>query len=280
MAAAKSQIKTLMEVLREFIRFRGLGPRDIAGQLDVSERTVMRWFASKAVDTLVLERLCGLVGLTFFELCELAARRVETRLTRLSIAQEQALVDDALLNYIFINVLKGWTPAELKQEINVPEPMFVDALIRLEKIGLIGLLPGNEIRLMTTRDIQWRKDGPYSRYVNMFLEWSLRNPDVADPKSLWTLDVLKLSSGSMAQLQRKFDALKSEAVQLSEEDRRSSDPSRDWHALVLTARQIAFTPLSEWPTQYKVASGRDPPSRDGRSPIPAGRRLRSRAESD
>ncbi len=252
MEAGTSQIKILTEVLRESLRARGLGPREIAKQLGVSERTVMRWFASKATDTAVLERLCALVGISFFELCELAARRVETRLTRLSVAQEQALVDDALLNFIFVNTLKGWTSAELKQEINVPEPMFVDALIRLEKIGLIGLLPGNEIRLRTTRDVRWRKDGPYSRYVNMFLGWSLNKPDISDPKSLWTMDILKLSAGSLVQLQRKFDALKAEAVLLSEQDRRSNDPSRDWHALVLTARHIAFTPLSEWPTQYRA----------------------------
>ena len=252
MAAAKSQIKILMEVLREFLRARGLGPREIAKQLAVSERTVMRWFASEAVDTAILERLCALAGLSFFELCELAARRVETRLTRLSVAQEQALVDDALLNYVFVNALKGWSSAELQREINVPEPQFVDALIRLEKIGLIGLLPNNEIRLRTTRDIRWRKDGPYSTYVNMFLRWSLNRPDVADPKSLWALDVLKLSSGSLAQLQRKFDALIAEAVLLSEQDRRSNDASREWHALVLTARHIAFTPLSEWPSQYRT----------------------------
>jgi len=227
MAAVKSQIRILMEVLREYLRARGLGPREIARQAQVSERTVMRWFAGPAVDTAVVEQLCALAGLSFFELCELAARRVETRLTRLSVAQEQALV-------------------------NVPEPQFVDALIRLEKLGLIGLLPGNEIRLRTTRDIRWRKDGPYSSFVNMFLRWSLNRPDISDPKSLWALDILKLSSGSLAQLQRKFDALIAEAVLLSEQDRRSNDASRDWHALVLTARHIAFTPLSEWPSQYRT----------------------------
>jgi len=252
MAAAKSQIKVLMEFLRELLRTRGLGPREIARQTQVSERTVMRWFASEAVDTAVLERLCVLAGLSFFELCELAARRVETRLTRLSVAQEQALVDDALLNYIFVNALKGWTSAELQQEINVPEPQFVDALIRMEKLGLIGLLPGNEIRLRTTRDIRWRRDGPYSTFVNMLLRWSLNRPDVSDPKSLWAFDVIKLSSGSLAQLQRKFDALVAEAVLLSEQDRRANDVSRDWHAVVLTARHIVFTPLSEWPSQYRV----------------------------
>jgi hypothetical protein len=261
MAATKSQIKILIEVLREHLRAGGLGPREIARQTEVSERTVMRWFAGPAVDTAVLERLCALAGLSFFELCELAARRVETRLTQLSVVQEQALVDDALLNYIFVNTLKGWTSTELQQEINVPEPQFVDALIRLEKLGLISLLPGNEIRLRTTRDIRWRKDGPYSTFVNMFLRWSLNRPDISDPKSLWALDILKLSPGSLAQLQRKFDALIAEALLLSDQDRRSNDALRDWHAVVLTARHIAFTPLSEWPTQYRVPE--DAPRRRG-----------------
>lgn len=252
MEPGKSQIKVLVQVLRELLRARGLGPREIARRLDVSERTVLRWFAAQTIDTAVLERLCALVGLSFFELTELAAKRVETRLTRLSVAQEQALVDDALLNYIFVNALKGWTSAELKREISVPEPMFVDALIRLEKLGLIGLLPGNEIRLRTSRDIQWRKDGPYSRFVNMLLGWSLAKPDISDPRSVWALETIKLSSSSLAQLQRKFDALLAEAVLLSEQDRRSNDASREWHAVVLTARRIAFTPLSEWPTQYRV----------------------------
>jgi len=258
MEAAKSQIKVLLDVVRELLRARGLGPREIARRLEVSERTVLRWFAAKAVDTAIVERLCALAGMTFFELCELAARRVETRLTRLSVAQEQALVDDALLNYIFVNTLKGWTSAELQREINVPEPMFVDALIRLERLGLIGLLPGNEIRLRTSRDIQWRKDGPYSSYVNMFLGWSLNKPDISDPRSLWAMDIMKLSPGSIAQLQRKYDALIAEALLLSEQDRRSNDARRDWHAVVLAARRIALPPLSEWPTQYRVPSDDHP----------------------
>src|ERR1700758_1818975 len=111
MEPGKSQVRILLEVARELLRARGLGPREIARRLEVSERTVLRWFAAKAVDTDVLERLCALAGMSFFELSELAARRVETRLTRLSVAQEQALVDDALLNYIFVNTLKRWTSA-------------------------------------------------------------------------------------------------------------------------------------------------------------------------
>jgi hypothetical protein len=155
------------------------------------------------------------------------------------------------MNYLFINILKGWSTQELQSEIEIPEPMFVDALVKLEKIGLISLFPGNEIRLRTAKDIRWRKDGPYSSYMNMFLNWSLTKPNIFEPQSLWTVEPLKLSTGSLAQVRRKFDALKAEIVALSEQDRRSNDMSREWFSLVLAARHVDMTPLSEWPTQYR-----------------------------
>jgi AcrR family transcriptional regulator len=253
MKPVRSQASVLMDVLREFLRARGLRTRDIAKEMNVTERTVMRWFASEAADTKIVEQLCALIDIGFFELCEIAARRAETRLTQLSIEQEQALVDYPLMNYLFINILKGWSTEELQSEIEIPEPMFVDALIRLEKIGLISLFPGNEVRLRTAKDVQWRKDGPYSRYQNMFLNWSLAKPNIFEPQSLWEVEPLKLSTGSLAQVKRKFDALRGEIVALSAQDRRTNDMSREWFSLVLAARHIDMTPLSEWPTQYPLS---------------------------
>lgn len=251
MKTAKSQIGVLMTVLREFLRARRLRSHEVAEALNVTERTVLRWFASETLDTKVIERLCTLIDISFFELCELAAKRVETRLAQLSIEQEQALADFPLLNYIFVHALKGWSTVELQREIDIPEPMFVDALVRLEKMGLIMLLPGNEIRLRTAKDIQWRQGGPYSRYTNSLLKWSLQNADVFEPKSLWNVEPLKLSPGSVALLQRKFDTLKGEAVALSEHDRRSNNASTEWHALLLAVRHVDMMPLSQWPTQYQ-----------------------------
>jgi len=264
----KSQVNVLMEVLREFLRRRGLRYRDIARELQVTERTVTRWFASESNDTKVLERLCALVGLTFFELCELASKRVETRITYLSLKQEQMLADDGLLSYLFSQVLKGWTTEEIQREAEIPDAVFVDALIRLEKSGLIDLLPGNEIRLRTIKDMRWRPGGPFSRFQNRWLAWVLDKIDITEPRSAWAIDAMKLSSSSLAQLQRKFEALQQEALELSDVDRRSHDPSRVWYALVLGARQIdLIPPLLEWPTTPFARRTRDylgKVTRDGR----------------
>jgi len=151
---ATPQISVLMKVLRELLRARGIRQRDIAERLEVSERTVTRWFSDNDIGLRPVEDLCGMLDLSFFDLCELASSQVEDRISRLTSQQEQALVEDALLVYVFRQILKGWTAQEIGAEREIPEPDLVGALMRLQKLGLIEVLPHNQIRLRTIRNIE------------------------------------------------------------------------------------------------------------------------------
>lgn len=244
---SKSQFAVMMDVLRDALRSRGLRFADVGRKLGVSERTVTRWFTSPSIESSTVERLCALVDLSFFELCELATKRVETRPSQLTFTQEQILAKDDLLSYLFAQILKGWTARELQQDMEIPEAVFVDALIKLEKAGLVDLLPGNEIRLRTTRKFQVKPRGPYSRYVNNWLARILDKPDIDEPRSVWRHDTLKLSAGSLAQLQQKFDVLIKEAQDLCDSDRRSGDSPGEWYGLTLVSRHLLPpSSLTEW----------------------------------
>jgi transcriptional regulator with XRE-family HTH domain len=243
---ARSQVRTLMSVLRLLLRARGIRQCDVAQKLGVTDRTVTRWFSTESVDTRVVEQLCDLVGMTFFELCDLAARRVEHRISRLTPQQEQALADNPLLTYLFEHTLRGWSAEELRREIGIPEPIFIDAAIQLEKIGLIELLPGNEIRLRTVKDIEWQPSGPFSKYINKWLAWVLDRADIAEPNTSWNWDALKLSAASRAQVDAKFVKLRQEMQELSDLDRRSHAQACNWYALVQCVRPLDMRPLSEW----------------------------------
>ncbi|MDB5396438.1 MAG: family transcriptional regulator [Rhodospirillales bacterium] len=245
-----SHFRALMGVLRELLRARGLRHSDIAERLNVTERTVTRWFSRDGVDTRVVEQLCDLAGISFFGLCELAGKRIEQRISNMTVKQERMLSEDALLDYLFSQILKGWSTEELRREARIPEAVLVGALIRLEKIGLIELLPGNEIRLLTNKDIKWRPNGPYSRFVNKFLAWSLDNADVSETDAVWVVDALKFSAASRAQLEQKFRKLLQEARELSDIDRRSNAGASEWYTFVLAARPFELGPFSDWSVQY------------------------------
>ncbi len=259
----KSQPRTMMDVLHELLRSRGLRYRDVAAKLEVTERTVTRWFSTDSVDTRVVEQLCDLVQVSFFELCELASKRVSHRISHLTVQQEQALADDELLNYLFAQIVQGWTYDDFHSELDLPDSLLISALIRLEKIGVIEFLPGNEIRLLTAKDIEWRKNGPYARNINRWLATSLHKPDVDEPDALWAFDQLKLSAASVEVLRQKCEALRQEARKLSDIDRHLNAGKRGWYSIIFSARPVRLRPVTEWATHYA-------PPRSDRASAPMG----------
>ena len=222
----KSQHDVMMEVLRDLYRQHGLRFSDVAARLHSTERTVTRWFSADSLETAILRQMCGLIGIDFFALCELAGQRLESRPSRHTIQQEQALAGCPPLTYLFAQICKGWAFLELRDDIDIPEAVLVDHLIRLDKIGLIDLLPGNQIRLKTAKEMVLNPNGPYARNLNRWLGEVFKNPNVDEESSVWVCDFMKLTPGSREQLERKFRALMREAYELSDADRRANAEAR------------------------------------------------------
>lgn len=247
-AVASPQVPVVMKLLRELFRADGMRQRDIAKRLNVNERTVTRWLSSDTIDASQIEQLCGLLNITFLDLCELASKQIEGRASRLTLQQEQTLADDDLLLYVFKQLLKGWTAEEIREDLAIPEAALVATLIRLDKMELIELLPHNQARLRVARDVEWLPNGPYSRSANGWLDHLLKNVDVGEPDAVWSFDEIKLSKASCAQLKPKFDQLLQEVWALSQMDRRLSQEARQWYACILALRPSVVTPYPEWPS--------------------------------
>jgi hypothetical protein len=202
--------------------------------------------------------------MTLFEICELAAQRTEERISRLSVSQEQALVEDDLLIYVFRQVLKGWSAEEMQADLQIPEPVLVDALVRLQKLDLIELLPRNQVRLRTVRNIAWRPRGPITKSANQWLRGILEDIDFNDQSSVLAFDEIKLSAGSCAQLRSKFEAVIREAQELGESDRRLNAAETGWHACILALRPSKILPYPQWPAPNRGWPG--PRRANGRPP--------------
>ena len=131
------QVETLMGALKQLLRARGLRYRDIAERLGVTERTVKRWLADRGLTMNVVEDLCGVLGMSFIELCEFAKDDLDTRPQRLSREQERLLFSDLQLALVFQLLMRGWTALEIREECGLPEATMVGHLVRLERIKLV-----------------------------------------------------------------------------------------------------------------------------------------------
>lgn len=238
------QVAVLINTLKQLFRTRGLRYRDIGASLSVTERTVKRWFAGRGLTMQVAEDLCGVLGITFVELCELAKSDIDQRPEQLSREQERLLFADLQLALVFLLLSRGWLPKEIQTECHLPEALVISHLVRLEKLRLIDLMPGNKVRLLFGRNIRWRGEGEAGRAFGRGLRQLFVNMDFARPEAVWAAQVMNLSAESVEELRGKFSAMALTLQQTADAERVRSSRDRTWHAILFAAQPFEPAKLS------------------------------------
>jgi len=231
-----SEITQLIATLKRELKQQGKTYRDVAEALDLSEPSVKRLFATEQFTLERLVQICSLVGLTLAELAQEAGQGRQ-RLRTLSAAQERELVSDARLLLVAVCALNHWTMAEMLQAYRLSEAECVRQLLRLDRLDLITLLPGNRIRLNVARDFDWLPGGPIRQY---FREQGM--PEFIDSSFGQAGDTLDFVHGMLtesahAKLQGELRQLRARFAQLHEESLAAPLPQRCGTGLLLALRE-------------------------------------------
>ena len=228
----------LTNVLKRLFQARGLKYRDVARSVGVSEITVKRWMSGRGLTVEQLELLAGVAGIGLPELTELAVADYDTRLPQITREQEEGLARDSLLSMILTLLLIGWSAVEIKRECALDEATLVSYLLRLERLKLIELMPGNFVRLLTRRDLRWAKDSPvrglfHTHVWRYFLEMDFDSLD-----AIWGTETLRLSRRSVAKLEQIFADLGRNLRELAEADRAEPSGEKQWYVTLVAARPV------------------------------------------
>jgi len=222
-----AQSSELIHALKAALKSEGLTYADVAKGLKLSEATVKRLFARGGFTLARLEAVCGLINIEVSDLAELAVERTPLAGT-LTPEQEEALVEDPKLLLMTFLVLSHWRFAEIVTAFAVTEHEAVRLLARLDRLRLIHLLPGNRIKLRTSRNFSWRKEGPVQalfaqRVVPEFLAAALRSRDYGTRfvGGLLSEASLQRYRQSLERLAREFDELVEQDGRLPLERRHS-----------------------------------------------------------
>ena len=145
--------------LKAIMRSKGKTYADAAKVLDLSEGSVKRLFSTGGLSLQRLETLCNWIGTDIKEVI-VNAERQQPHITQLTLDQENELVDDPRLLLVTFLVLNNWKEHEIKAAFDYTEPELNIHFAKLERIGLIELLPFNRMHLLTARNFQWSENGP------------------------------------------------------------------------------------------------------------------------
>nr|WP_284041606.1 XRE family transcriptional regulator [Halomonas olivaria] len=150
------------------MRVQGKTYADVAQWLRLSEASVKRLFADKHFTLARLECICDQLNIEFAELVQ-AMQSQEQRLQELTQAQEQIIIDDRELFLVAVCVINGYSFDEIHHQYQLSEAECTRQLLKLERLKLIELLPGNRIRRRVAANFRWRPGGPIQRFFQQYI---------------------------------------------------------------------------------------------------------------
>ncbi len=160
----------LFIILKSVLKKRKITYADLALRLNLSEPTVKRIFAEKDCKLSRLVEICDALDLTLEDVIA-QAERIESRPEYLEPHIEAELAAYPLAFHLFILLRDDMSLEAIKSHYNLEENMLFDLSRRLEKLGLIEIMPYGRIRLFHDQPIKYRRDGPLHRTL---LELNMR----------------------------------------------------------------------------------------------------------
>jgi transcriptional regulator with XRE-family HTH domain len=151
---------TLIDALKQSLKAQGFTYAKVARGLGVSEASVKRMFSRRDFTLKRLDKVLELAGLEIGEL----TRALSAEARRLTPQQERAIVSDKKLLLVALCTLNQMPLEKLVASYALSQPDCIRLLVKLDRLGIIRLLPGNRYRLLLSRTFSWLPDGPMQQY--------------------------------------------------------------------------------------------------------------------
>jgi DNA-binding Xre family transcriptional regulator len=254
-----AQLTLLVEELKRQLRAQGITYGDIARSLGLSESSVKRMFSKQSFSLARFEQICNSAGLEIGDLIEAMNARREY-LTELSPEQEDALLANPkllLLAYLLIN---GWKLDEIVANFRIDKPEAQRLLVHLHRARIIDLLPFDRVKLRTSRNFTWRKDGPLQKLFTNEVQREFFDSAFDSPDEQLVFVGGMLSSASLIQLRQSIDRLAREFDELSRRDAALPLAERSGCSAVFAIRPWEF---SMFTALRRAGVGSAPEPKDG-----------------
>ena len=225
-----SEASELVRAIKKQLRRQGKTYRDVAVALGLSEPSVKRLFASGRFTVDRLVQVSNLLGYTLAELAR-EAQASRPRISVLTDAQEREVVSDPRLLVVAVCALNHWEMGEIMQYYRFDEAECIKYLLRLDRLRIIDLLPGNRIRLNVERDFDWLPSGPIQQYFrSRGLPDFLQNPFAAQGEAMAFVNGM-LTRRAIEQMHEELRRLRKRFAELHEES--LSAPLSERHGMGL-----------------------------------------------
>lgn len=242
----------LISTLKRVLKTRGVTYADLAERIALSEASVKRLFSQGTFTLERLEQVCAALEIDVFELAKLA-RGEQARAQELTVKQEQALAKDRVLLGVFYLAYNGWQIDDIVAKYEFTRSQVFSLLRKLDGIGVLDLLPGDQVRMKVVRNLRLRRRGPIELAYGRAVVGEFLRPEFDQVGGMFRFEFRELSNASFEVLKRKLERLADEVHELAELD--SMLPSKERQTVGVavglrpwTVSMVSGLPLRNAPT--------------------------------
>ena len=247
-----AQRTQIVAELKKALRESGHTYADVARKLELSVASVKRLFSTQDLSLQRVDQICELIGLGLREILDRSADRAAPT-NQLTLAQESELVSDPKLLFITWLVLIRTPFEDMTRDYRFTEREALQYLIRLDRLKVIELQPGNRVRLLVSRHFSWRPGGPMQKHIHQKLLREFLASPFAGPQEEFFFHGGRVSEEALAQLRRALRGASRECAEIIERDR-STTQARSGAAFVLAMRPWNYSGFAQFDRDSPAAS--------------------------
>lgn len=223
----KHSLAPLIATIKQELKIRSLGYRDVAQALGVSENSIKIRFSTQRLSYAHIATIAELLGLTMSELMLKMERPKPWKLTA---ALENNLLSNMRRLLVLVRIQNDWTVDDIVETYDLTRAECIKYLLELQKLELIELLPNERVRKLHPLTTIFAHDGPFQRHVIHHAPDFFDHPFDDELASFNVLNGM-LSSATIKQFQEELRALRQRFMELHEESR--FVPLHDRHSFVM-----------------------------------------------
>ncbi len=212
-----AQTSLIIKALKSSLKENNLTYVDVAEALALSEASVKRIFSEENISLQRLDVICQMMNL---EICDLTriAEQQHQQITELTEEQEAEFVKQPKLLFVAYMLLNDFDFQQIQEYYEIEELEGIQLLAHLDRIKFIDLLPGNRVKLLTSRNFRWRKHGAIERLFHQHIRKEFFQSNFTKNNEMMKFSGSMLSRPSILVMHRKIEKLIYEFNELAKAD--------------------------------------------------------------
>jgi transcriptional regulator with XRE-family HTH domain len=229
----------ILSELKRTLREQGLTYAHVAKALRLSLPTIKRMFSKGQFTLERVDRICQLAGASLADVVQRASER-GTACRQLTHAQELQIVADPKLLLVTWLVINRVPLAQIVRQYRLSEREVLGHFIKLDRLKVIELQPGNRARLLVSRHFVWRPGGPVQRYIHEKLLRDFLASHFTGTDEVFYFHGGQISAGTLAVLRRALQGAAQECAEIIDAEHQPQG-DRDGAAFVLALRRWRYS---------------------------------------